>query len=624
MIPYRSIEQAERIETPLTTDMTNAVEKWYQMYLDQAPWVDREAVFSLNLPAFISGEIARQVLLEVKWNITGKNAAETGVEVMNPRAEYLKAEFEKLIESTAFRAKLEQGCAAGGMIIKPYPNTETGHIHFDWAMDWGFYPIAFDDDGNLTDFIIPDTFREGKTIFTRLERHTVINGRGETEGDDQGAGDRTPSAEKQAREGAQQAQGGRPVMTAQEPTEGEEGTAAEKSSTTAPETSGRPQRRPPAQRKITRSIRITQRAFKSNVEDSLGREINLADVPRWEHLQPEAIVTETEAPLIGWYKVAASNTVDVDSPLGASVYARAADTIKQADLQYSRILWEYEATEVAIDVDPSALRPRKIAGGGMEMPKLNQRLFRAVDIDKGDRDLYEVFSPQIRDSSLFVGLNNLLMRIEDQCGLSRGTISDANVEPRTATELKIVRARSYQTITDNQRALEKCLKDVVAAMDRYATIYHLAPEGEYDVSFEWDDSILTDTDQQTQERLMLMNSGIMSKVEFRMWYFGETRAQAEAAIESVNQEKTDALESMNPMLPQFDGRAEGAQNPAREQGEEIPEGEEENPEEQPEEGQEPEEEPDERDERDARNNRNGRNDRNGRRRQNRNQFPPRR
>ena len=579
MIPYRSIEQAERIETPLTVDMTNAVEKWYQMYLDQAPWIDRESVFSLNLPAFISGEIARQVLLEVKWNITGKNAAEsgTGEEVMNPRAEYLKAEFEKLIDSTAFRAKLEQGCAAGGMIIKPYPNTETGHIHFDWAMDWGFYPIAFDDDGNLTDFIIPDIFREGRTIYTRLERHTVINGRGETEGNDQGTGDTTPAAGRLAREGGQLP--GRPQMSVQEPQEGEEEEKPDDSKGEGEKPRQEPQRQPQAQGKTTRSIRITQRAFKSTVEDTLGREIDLDTVPRWEHLQPEAIVTETEAPLIGWFKVAASNTVDVDSPLGASVYARAADTIRQADLQYSRILWEYEASEMAIDVDPSALRPRKIAGGGMEMPKLNQRLFRAVDIDKGDRDLYEVFAPQIRDSALFVGLNNLLMRIEDQCGLSRGTISDANVEPRTATELKIVRARSYQTITDNQRALEKCLKDVVAAMDRYATIYHLAPEGEYDVSFEWDDSILTDTDQQTQERLMLMNSGIMSKTE--------SRAQAEAAIASVNQEKTDALESMNPMLPQFgEGGPQAPQSPGSDEGEEIPEEGQENPAEEPQDGQE--------------------------------------
>lgn len=623
MIPYRSIEQAERIETPLTVDMTNAVEKWYQMYLDQAPWVDRESVYSLNLPAFISGEIARQVLLEIKWNITGKSAEETGEEVMNPRAEYLKEEFEKLIDSTAFRAKLEQGCAAGGMIIKPYPNTETGHIHFDWAMDWGFYPIAFDDDGNLTDFIIPDIFREGRTIYTRLERHTVINGKGETEGDNQGTGDTTPAAGKLAREGAQ-IQDKRPQMTAQEPEGDEEEKKQDNSKEEGEKPRTKPQRQPRGQRKITRSIRITQRAFKSTVEDTLGREINLEDVPRWEHLQPEAIVTETDAPLIGWFKVAASNTIDVDSPLGASVYARAADTIKQADLQYSRILWEYEAAEMAIDVDPSALRPRKVAGGGMEMPKLNQRLFRAVDIDKGDRDLYEVFAPQIRDSALFVGLNNLLMRIEDQCGLSRGTISDANVEPRTATELKIVRARSYQTITDNQRALEKCLKDVVTAMDRYATIYHLAPEGEYDVSFEWDDSILTDTDQQTQERLMLFNSGIIGKVEFRMWYFGETRAQAEAAINSVNQEKTDALESMNPMLPQFGGGPQATQSPASDQGGEIPGEEEENPAEEAQEGQEAMENKEETDDENERNARNARNNRNGRKRQSRNQFPPRR
>ena len=161
-------------------------------------------------------------------------------------------------------------------------------------------------------------------------------------------------------------------------------------------------------------------------------------------------------------------------------------------------------------------------------------------------------------------------------------------------------------------------------MDRYATIYHLAPEGEYDVSFEWDDSILTDTDQQTQERLMLMNSGIIGKVEFRMWYFGETRAQAEAAINSVNQEKTDALESMNPMLPQFGGGPQAPQSPGNDQGGEIPGEEEENPEEQHEEAENMQETEEEPDERDARNNRNGRNDRNGRRRQNRNQFPPRR
>ena len=474
MIPYRSIETAEKIETPLSTDMVNALNLWYDLYRNQARWLGgEENVRSLNLPALISSEIARQIVLEMKWNITGKDANgntqnDNGDDVMNPRAEYLKAEFDKLI--TVLRLKLEQGCAAGGMVIKPYPNADDGHIYFDWAMDWGVYPLAFDDDGNLSDVIIPDIFRDGKTIYTRLERHTV-------KGND---------------------------------------------------------------------VEITQRAFKSTIEGSLGMEISLSDVERWSSLQDKAIVKDSEGPLFGWYKVAAANNIDIDSPMGASVFAKAIDVIKEADMQYSRLLWEYEGSELAIDVDPTALRPKRADGGGMEMPKLNQRLFRAVDIDKGDRDLYDVFSPNIRDASLLNGLNQLLIRIEDLSGLSRGTLSDANVEARTATEMKIIKQRSYATIADNQSALERCLKDVVRVMNKYATVYHLAPEGDYDVSFEWDDSILTDTDTEMQKRLMMLNAGIISKAEFREWYFGETKAQAQSAIDAITEEQVD---NMNALMP---------------------------------------------------------------------------
>ena len=38
------------------------------------------------------------------------------------------------------------------------------------------------------------------------------------------------------------------------------------------------------------------------------------------------------------------------------VYARAAELIKQADEQYSRLLWEFEGSELAIDADAIALK----------------------------------------------------------------------------------------------------------------------------------------------------------------------------------------------------------------------------------------------------------------------------
>lgn len=474
ILPYRDIEAVERVETPLSNDMANALDDWYKLYLNDADWLS-EDVKSLNLPAFISSELARQIVLEMKWSITGKTKdgetqTDDGNDVMNPRAEYLKAEFERCIR--ALRQKLEQGCAAGGMTVKPYP--KDGHIYFDWTMDWSLYPIAFDDDGNLADVIFRDTCTEGKTIYTRLERHVV-------DGD---------------------------------------------------------------------NVKITQRAFKSTSKDAIGVEVPLSEVAFWEQLEPEATVENTGGQMFGWFKVAAANSIDVDSPMGASCFCKARDTIKQADMQYSRLLWEYEGSELAIDVDPTVLRPKKTEGGGLEMPKLNKRLFRAVDADKGDRDLYNVFSPAIRDAALINGLNQLLMRIEDQCGLARGTVSDANTEARTATELRIIKQRSYATVADNQKALESCLKDVIRAMDVYATVYKLAPEGEYEVSFEWDDSIITDTEQQMNERMMLLNAGLISKAEFREWYFNETKDQAQAAVDAIAEEDLKAqMAGINQLLP---------------------------------------------------------------------------
>lgn len=475
MIPYKNIEQVSRIETPLSTDMANALDLWYQMYHDKAPWCGNAdcKVLSLNLAAQISSELARQIMLEMKWSITGGEADENGESPENERSKYLKAEFEKLI--AVLREKLEISLAAGGMTIKPYPGQD-GHIYFDCTMDWGLYPIAFGDNSDLTDVIFRDVLTEGKNIYTRLERHK--------------------------REGE--------------------------------------------------NVIVTQRAFRSNNRDYIGAEIPLTDIPRWAVLQPEATVANAGGQMFGWFKVAAANCIDTDSPMGVSVFARAIHLIQDADCQYSRLMWEFEGSELAVDVDPLALKSNPQSGQD-ELPKLNKRLFRAVDLD-GEGENYHVFNPAIRDVSLVNGLNQILRRIEDLCGLSRGAISDPQTDARTATELKIAKQRTYSTIADNQKALERCLRDVIRAMDKYATLYNLAPAGDYEVSFDWDDSILIDSDQQLQQRLLLAAQGAYSKSELRQWFFGETKAQADTALQAVQAEKlAEQMNGLQAVLPGIGG-----------------------------------------------------------------------
>jgi A118 family predicted phage portal protein len=251
--------------------------------------------------------------------------------------------------------------------------------------------------------------------------------------------------------------------------------------------------------------------------------------------------------LFTYFRLPQASTIDTSSPLGVSGYSRATSLIKDADRQYSRLLWEYEAGEMAIDIDRDALQFRE-AGydrdgkkyGVSVLPTGQQRLFRKVDL--GDGQTYQPFAPALRDISYVNGLNTILMRIEDVCAISRGTLSDVTSEAKTATELKILKQRTYSENLEIQNALQQSLDEVIYIMNVYCDLYKITPAGEYDVSYEWDDSIITDVDEELNKRLTLMQQGLTSKLEVRKWYFGETDRQAQEALLQIDEENRQAME----------------------------------------------------------------------------------
>ena len=93
-------------------------------------------------------------------------------------------------------------------------------------------------------------------------------------------------------------------------------------------------------------------------------------------------------------------------------------------------------------------------------------------------------------------------------------------------------------------------------MDTYCTLYNIvgdtpnvngvidnSNQGKYEVSFEWDDSIITDVDAELGKRITLQNNGLASKIENRMWYFGETEAQAKEALQKIQDENVSNMET---------------------------------------------------------------------------------
>ncbi|CEP83985.1 bacteriophage portal protein [[Clostridium] sordellii] len=288
---------------------------------------------------------------------------------------------------------------------------------------------------------------------------------------------------------------------------------------------------------------------KSNLvkDNSLGKRTILASVPEWSQLQEEITINNITRPLFSYFKIPQANAIDVNSPLGVSCYAKASDLIKEADKQYSRILWEYEATEIAINASESLFVRKE--DGTYELPKGKERLYRIFPWEdrEGKRNL-DTFSPGIRDSNLFNGLNNILRKVEFNCGLAYGTLSDINDVSKTATEIKTSRQRSYSTVKDIQKSLEKALKDLIVSMNDLATLYKLnvTPiDIDKDVSFDWDDSLVLDKDSELESMRNDVAAGILRPEIYLAKKYGVSEEEALKMMPNVE-------DSIKPKSPFYD------------------------------------------------------------------------
>ncbi len=273
---------------------------------------------------------------------------------------------------------------------------------------------------------------------------------------------------------------------------------------------------------------VENRAYASYSPDILGTQCKLSEVAGWEELQEYQEIENVTAPLFSVFRIPSANRIDMDSPVGVSVFANAVDLIHEANRQWDKILWEYTGTELAVDASMDLFEretradERRTTVRRWKLPKGGLRLFRRYDLQNGVdiSKMLQVFSPAIRDSSLFNGLNHMLQRIEFNVGLAYGTISEPTMIEKTAEEIKTSKQRSYIYVSSMQNALESALEALVYAMRVYASLYDLAPFTDASITCSWGDSVLEDTDKEFQRRMQMVGAGVYRKEQFLMWYFG--------------------------------------------------------------------------------------------------------
>jgi A118 family predicted phage portal protein len=270
----------------------------------------------------------------------------------------------------------------------------------------------------------------------------------------------------------------------------------------------------------TKTYTVTNKAFRkknySQVTDSnLGVEISLSEVDEWAELSPIGTLANIEKPLFAYFKMPLSNTIDPSSPLGVSIYSRIADQnglLNQIDKLYSDILWEYEAKQTAIFADRTLFTKDEQNRDCLE--DANNRLYKLLDIP-AEGEQFKDWSPDIRDTSLFNGLNETIRIAEFQVGLAYGTLSKMQETDKTATEIKASKQRSFQSVKDIQNNLRLSYENLVYGMYVWGVIGKLPVnqivfEGDNsDLTFNFDDSIMVDKKEELNNVFLAASSGFL-------------------------------------------------------------------------------------------------------------------
>lgn len=237
-----------------------------------------------------------------------------------------------------------------------------------------------------------------------------------------------------------------------------------------------------------RLYRISNKAFKNQLsrkgEVTLGAEVMLDTVETWAHLVPEVAITRLEKPLFAYYRVPGANTIDSTSPLGLSVFANAITELKAIDIAVSRKNLEVEDSKKITFVGQALIQNAK--NKGVQLPRFVQGL--GMGLNDTETSAIHEHTPVLLTDQRIKDINFDLSMAGVKCGFSEGVfVLDGQTGMITATQVEADDRDTIQTIKNDRDALKDAVEQALYGANALATLYDLAPLGEYEVNCNFGD-----------------------------------------------------------------------------------------------------------------------------------------
>lgn len=243
----------------------------------------------------------------------------------------------------------------------------------------------------------------------------------------------------------------------------------------------------------------------------------------WKNIPIKTVISNVDKVILGYIKSPINNRKSNDK-YGVPITYGTEATQKEIKECLKQIAREFAMKQVFIGADATMFNAKE------ELPK--DGLYKKID--SGKDDFWEIFSPDIRDSSYYARLQELYKRLEHEVGTSSGILSDVETQNATATEIKKSMYDTFSICDDMRTNFEKGIKDFFEGCAVLANAYNLIPQGDYDINFNWSYGLVEDTQAEWSQLTTGHNVGVISKAELRQWLRpDETIDEAEEKIKEI-------------------------------------------------------------------------------------------
>lgn len=231
------------------------------------------------------------------------------------------------------------------------------------------------------------------------------------------------------------------------------------------------------------TYRITNKAFKSDRGDILGKEVSLDKVEIWAGMEEDISIQNVDTPLFAYYKMPYNNTIDYNSPLGVSVFSNAIKELRDLDIAWSRKSGEVEDSKHMTFVGPGAMMYAEQKQ--IKLPRFLHPVDLSNDVVK---EMVHEHVATLLTEQRITDINSILSMISTKCGFSQGAfVLDRKTGQITATQVEADDRETIETIKDMRDALKDTIDQLIYALNVYADLYNLAPVGIYETSYGFGD-----------------------------------------------------------------------------------------------------------------------------------------